>query len=306
MIFIKIAYLILAHTDPEHVARLATRISVPNKADVYIHVDKKTDIEPFKKLVKGSITFIEDRITVNWGGYNSVLATLSLLKTAYKSANYDRFILLQGLDYPIASNNKIFNFFEENNDVEFIRACKITGSKDTYHTDRCQYYWFYDDKNLIKKMINKANSLLPIKLRKGYVHDDKIYNVYWGSALWALTNNCVEYILNFSGSHEKFNNYFKHVFPPDETYFHSIVYNSPFGLKTHYGGEEPERHGLVNWKNIHYFEYPDNIKIFTEIDYEQLTKLDFLFFRKATTEKSIKLLDMIDGIPNEIEKIMSN
>ena len=69
-----------------------------------------------------------------------------------------------------------------------------------------------------------------------------------GAPQWALTGECVKYILDFSKSHQKFNRYFKHVFAPDETYFHSVVYNSPFSDKTSASGAEPEKQGLVNWR----------------------------------------------------------
>ena len=51
--------------------------------------------------------------------------------------------------------------------------------------------------------------------------------------------------------------------------------------------------------NLHYFEYPDLIKVFTEEDYDFLIKKDCLFIRKTTTEKSSILLDMIDKVTEE-------
>ena len=45
----RIAHLILAHTDPAHIARLAKRLS--QFSDVYIHIDKNIDITPFSAPV---------------------------------------------------------------------------------------------------------------------------------------------------------------------------------------------------------------------------------------------------------------
>ena len=44
----KLAYLIMAHTDPKHLRRLVDALNVKGKTDFYVHVDSKVDIDPFK------------------------------------------------------------------------------------------------------------------------------------------------------------------------------------------------------------------------------------------------------------------
>lgn len=299
MVFIiKIAYLVLAHTDPKHIARLANKVSESDNIDVYIHIDKKIDITPFIELIpeNNSVFFIKERYSVSWAAYSSIKATLALIKKASENNQYDRFILLQGLDYPLVSNSQMISFFEENAGVEYIRACKITGSNDIYHSKKCECYWFYEQPNFIKKAINKITNTIPIRLRRGYIKDNGRYDIYWGSAQWALTGDCIKYIMDFVKTHPKFNDYFKYVFAPDETYFQTIVFNSIISENTFSSGAEPEKRGLTNWRNLHYFEYGNSIKIFDENDYETLVNSGCLFFRKATTEKSTSLLDKIDKL----------
>ena len=72
------------------------------------------------------------------------------------------------------SNPEIADFFEKNADVEFIRACKITGSKDKYHAKKCECFWFYEKPNVFKKTINKLNAVLPIKVREGIFKMTKV------------------------------------------------------------------------------------------------------------------------------------
>ena len=63
----KIAHLILAHNDSLHISRLAERLSV--FSDVYIHIDKKTDISDFKQLItRANCIFITTRFNIDWGG----------------------------------------------------------------------------------------------------------------------------------------------------------------------------------------------------------------------------------------------
>ncbi|MGG7058141.1 beta-1,6-N-acetylglucosaminyltransferase [Clostridium tertium] len=293
---IKIAYLILCHVDSEHIARLANKISTDN-AHVYIHVDLESDINDFKNKLPESnnIRFIDERVKAYWGGFSAVQATINLMKSASKSYNYDRYILLQGLDYPIKSNEVIMKYFIENKDKEFIRGCNITKSNNIKLYGKCKMWWFFDKKNFWRKCLNKLNIILSIQTRIGYVNLGEVnFEIYWGAAQWALTGDCVKYVIDFYDKNEKVNKYFKHVFPADETYFHSVVFNSRFSSKTTFGGPEEENNELVNWRNLHYFEYPKLIKIFDENDYDFLLQQKCLFIRKTTTEKSSKLMDMID------------
>ena len=46
-----IGYIITAYTDPSHLNRLIRSLNY--NAKFFIHIDRKVDIEPFKRLVKG-------------------------------------------------------------------------------------------------------------------------------------------------------------------------------------------------------------------------------------------------------------
>ena len=82
---------------------------------------------------------------------------------------------------------------------------------------------------------------------------------------------------------------------PDEEYFHTIVHNSPFKYRC-VKYDEPERRWLVNWRNLHYFEYPKEIVTFTEKDFDKLINRDELFCRKVRSGISDTLLDKIDKV----------
>lgn len=80
---------------------------------------------------------------------------------------------------------------------------------------------------------------------------------------------------------------------PDEAYFHTIVYNSPFAAHTPKGKAVASPH-LTDFENLTYFEYPTDVTLFTEKkDWPKLRDSGFLFFRKASSQ-SKELLDFID------------
>ena len=80
----RIAYIILCHTDPEHIRRLTKKITGGTDDEAFIHVDGKCDAAPFEQTLKDvpQAHFLCQRIPVYWGGYSAVEATVQLLRAA--------------------------------------------------------------------------------------------------------------------------------------------------------------------------------------------------------------------------------
>ena len=165
----KLAHLILAHTDPQHIQRLIKRLST--FSDVYIHIDVESDIDSFRNGMSeyNNCYFLLNRLHCEWGGVNAVRAEMELIREALKHGDYDRLVLLQGADYPLKSNTEICNYFQMNQNVEFVRACCVTDGSNKYFFDKCRYYLFYNNMNLLKKVVNKMTRVCNIKLRDGYI-----------------------------------------------------------------------------------------------------------------------------------------
>lgn len=291
----KVGFLILCHTDPRHVGRLARRLADTEQFCVRIHVDKKSEEMAFRQTVSSGkrIAFIGEREDCRWGRMGTVRAELALIEAGIK-AGCDRLVLLQGLDYPLKSNQEILTFFQEHPETEYLRACRISDSQDEYHYKRCRRYWMLND-SLPARLWNRLNDCFPMYIRSGiYQEGEKGYPCYWGSAQWALTAECAAFMLDFVKTHPGFMKYYNHIFPCDETFFASILYNSAFAGRTAAGGPEPEKRYLVNWRNLHYFEYPKQIRIFRQEDYEFLKGREELFVRKVCSGQSDGLLDMLD------------
>lgn len=304
----KIAFLNLCHCEPEIVARVAKKLTQNEDFDMFVHVDAKQDIAPFERALENikRVTLLKNRVKVYWGGYNAIEATIQMLNQALASKReYDYFVVLQNLDYPIKSNREIEEFFEKHKGKEFIRGCKIAKTKDWHYARKYRIYNKRDDdfylKNKSKVLKILHDGLLACISVKTILFDGVIrekgqsLEMYYGTAQWAITRDCAKYIVDFERTHPKFNKIMRHVQFPDEEYFHTIVHNSEFKyccIKY----DEPEQRWLVNWRNIHYFEYPKEITVFDEKDYEKLMAREELFIRKVRKGISDKLMDMIDQV----------
>jgi len=306
----KIAFLNLCHTEPEIVARAASKLTACEDFDMYVHVDEKSDIEPFKTALSGisRTYFTENRAKLYWGGFNAVHATFLLLNQALKSPRqYDYYVILQNLDYPIRSNDFISEFFKEREGTEFIRGCPIARTKDPHYSRKYKIYNKRDDDFYLKKRskprmyLRYAHMLLrscKTIFNDGIIHENgESYGIYYGAAQWAITRELAQYMKEFYTTHPKFNKYMEHVQFPDEKYFHTIAHNSDYKYKC-VKYDEPEKRWLVNWRNLHYFDYPGEITVLTEKDYDTIMVQDALFIRKVRAGISDGLLEKIDAATN--------
>lgn len=299
----RIGYIVLCHKEPELVAKIVNKVTKGTDNIAVIHVDRKSDDMPFKDCLRGNeqAYFTRTRIKNYWGGFSSVQATMFALEMAY-NMKCDRYVLLQGADYPLHSNEDIDEFFNKHANVEFLKAYNVTKSQNKINYMKCWGYHIYDGvdrrKVCLKTFIARgfeAINKVGIKYRRGYYYDkkqSKRYDIYWGWAHFALTRQCVEYVLDEYKNNEGLNRYFRHTFPADETYLQTVIYNSHFVENTVDGGAlEENTHGTnESMLNLTYFEYPGLVRVFdntSEIERKKTSK--FIYIRKVTQKCALEL-----------------
>ncbi|WP_165003215.1 MULTISPECIES: beta-1,6-N-acetylglucosaminyltransferase [unclassified Enterococcus] len=316
----EICYLILAYNDIENLKRLIDRLN--KNAVFFIHIDKKTNIEPFIqefKLYK-NVNFLRgnDRVKIYWGGFSIVQAEINLVLKALQNGKYLKYVLLSGADYPIKDNEYIYNYFKKNQSIEFIRGINLDNldHKEFYakHIDVYQKhdYPMINKNNTIvfktfRAMVNRFLRLvkLPPKIR----HHK--FDLYHGSQWWALSKECLEELMTmYKDNEEDYLNFKIGMFASDEKFFHTLFFNSSYkNENVVHGPDEPLKLRNVEetplqtsrLANIHIID-PSMNKWFDERDFNQIKKSDKLFVRKVKSGYSDKLLNKID---NEILKVGS-
>lgn len=117
--------LMLIHKDVELVNALLPLY--PNSWDIYIHIDKKSNIT-FKNIVRlSNVVWIGKQIDVGWQTYEMVDAELLLLRTAYKQ-QYDYYHLVSGQCLPLRTENEIDNIISQYKGKSFIN--KVFETRD--------------------------------------------------------------------------------------------------------------------------------------------------------------------------------
>ena len=275
----KLAHLILAHSEPEQLELLITKLTHPDTT-VYIHLDKKTNIEPFAYLMNfKDVIFVEDRVKVYWGSYNIVEATLNGFKQILSSGHkYDYINLLSGQDYPLKSQPYIHSFLSQNPGRAFMNYrlfnpdwMEALPRIQNYHFNNLQIpgrYTFQRFINVLFPHRKFPNKLIPV-----------------GRSQWfTISSDCTEYIVNYWANNASLRRFIKLTWAPDEFIFQTILFNSEY------------KDRLVN-DDLRYIDWSGggvSPKILTMDDADKLVTSGKLFARKFDRKNDSTLLEFID------------
>jgi hypothetical protein len=283
MIFMRIAYLIMAHKNPSQIERLIQRLNHP-QFDVYIHLDKKTDIGDFIHLANNErVSFINNRIKVTWGGISIPDAVLSSMDEIIRSGRTYAFIsLLSGQDYVLRSTDEIYAYFNKRQGKNFLYLESLISP------------WWHEGMKRIDRydMVNYAfrgkyklqwlaNLILPAK------KFPLPYILYGGPrAAWCtITPDCAKYIINFMKDNPQVRKFFFHTWGADEFVIPTIVMNSAF-KKT-----------VVIDNDFLYMDWSQggsSPKTLTADDFNVLKKTCCYFARKFDEEIDATVFDLLD------------
>lgn len=106
-----VAFMIATHHNPVQTGRLVRRLAAPG-ARVYVHVDAKTPLKPFRDACGEHAVVLDRQLDANWGTPGLMNATVMMVDRALAD-DPSHLCLLSGQDYPIKPIARI---------VETIRA----------------------------------------------------------------------------------------------------------------------------------------------------------------------------------------
>lgn len=275
----RLAHLIIAHHNPQMLERLVKRLRHPD-ADIFIQLDKKTDIVGFKYIEEsGDAYFISNRVNITPGCYSFVQATINGFREILKTGkNYSHINLLSSYDYPLKPISGIHEFLFANADKTFMHTFHIPYQWKE-GLDRLHRYSFCDIEIPCRpKLERMANSLLP---KRTIPYD---LTPYGRSKWFTITPLCAQYAINFLSHKPKLKQFFKYTRGVDELFFQTILMNS--GL----------RKTVVN-DNLRYIEMDstDKVATLTSADTDKLINSGKLFARKFDAAISNNILNYLDN-----------
>ena len=235
---VRIAYLILTHSMPDHLGRLLGALR-DGDARFYVHVDRKVPSAPFLAHRAADVEFLEARIPVFWGQWQMVEATLRLMALAVKHADPDYLVLLSGTCYPFRRPPHIRRLLGAGGgDRVFLNAVPMPNEALAKPISRLERYRFRSD---LSRLENYRRAL-PIVLRGPhpgtpasrtwlFTRDwrrELGVQPYGGSSWWALPADAARHVLAFAERERHVVRFFEHTRSPDESFFQTVIANSSF------------------------------------------------------------------------------
>jgi len=294
----KVAYLVFAYKNPQLLAREIAMLSF-EESSFFIHIDQKSRIEDFALIRGENIFFSKERIPVYWAEFSGVQAILRLMTEALEGPhNYDYFVLLSGSEYPLRSRSYIHTFLAHHQGSEFISMLKMPAP----------------GKPISRLNIVRPQSVKPVRrlamrafAKAGLAQRD--YRQYLGNlepysgiTWWALTRKACKYILSFVRRNQHVVDYFQDVFAPEETFFHTILGNSPFRSRIqrnllYEDWSIPGGHpAMIASRHLTFFESLDEVRV------SDLYSPGELLFARKFSDDTLDLVQRLDDMINRKER----
>lgn len=256
---------------------------VPNDWGVYIHIDKKSSMQP-SDLHHGN-AIIEKKYKIYWGGQEHLLAFLDLLDKAH-SKHFDYYHLVTGQDY-FASSPNGFDRIVGQDGKNFIEVHPLP-RKGWWNGgyEILQYKTFTSYFNIKKGVKHKIHQLFWNLQKLLHIkHSLPTYPLYCGSVYCTLTDEAIDFCLNSGVSHDLIRRTTNSICS-EEIFFQSVIMNSPF------------KDTVVN-NNLRYIDWSSPIRsnvpaVLNEGYFEDIVNSKRLFCRKIDPGKSMKLIQLLN------------
>jgi hypothetical protein len=285
----KIAYLILAHNNPEQIIRTVKKINT-NNVIFFINYDKKSLQTEYMQIKKElgcfrNVFFVKKRRKIYWGSFSMVLAILDLIKESLNSSeNFDYAIFLSGQTYPIKSSDYIEDFLSQYKDEIFMSWKELDNNGPEINLlERIQKWWFYFNNKFYK--FPKE----PINIKRKF---PKNFIPYKGSTWWVMPRKVLVYLNKFILDNKSFLNFFRYTFASDEMFFHTIILNSDYKKNV-------SKNNLL----FQIWEGGSHPKTLITTDFLKIKESKALFARKFDINLDFNILDMIDEITPNHKKV---
>jgi hypothetical protein len=277
----RVAHLILAHKAPAQLERLINALAHP-QADVYIHLDKKSDFQKFAHLVtRPNVWFTRVRLDVKWGGYSLTQASLEGMREILGTSRpYDFINLLSGEDYPIKPAPAIHAFLARHVGHSFLEYEAQGSAWWQANASRFSYYHFtefsfrgrYVLQRVLKALLPRRRPPLPV-----------LYGGNMGG-WYTLSRECAAHVLAVLDAQPRLPRFFRFTWGSDEFVVQSIVLNSPLAPTVINNNQR-----FIDWSGGGH-----SPKVLTTADLPALLASPRLYARKFDARQDAAVLDELD------------
>mgnify|MGYP002651987178 FL=1 len=207
----KHALLIQAHQDISYFIKLA---KIQPSVNFYVHMDAKSDYFPDAETAQlANVFLLKDRITVRWGGFSQIEATLKLFETAFANEDNAYFHLLSGEDVVLQPFEVIEKQWQQRFDFQAMMTCE--------RAPQYAYRFIMDSPHADSNWQRQLTGKIITKLQQGVAKVKPYHSpIYFGSQWFSVTRADWEKIVPFT---DEYSDFFRHKLVPDEHFFQTLI-----------------------------------------------------------------------------------
>ena len=219
-------------------------------------------------------------MSVQWGAYSMVQATVNGLAEILLDDKYDYINLMSGQDYPLKPTAAIHNFFEQNPNKAFMHSLSVENEWQEaiprltkYHLTNYNFSGKYTLENWLNKWLparKMPNNLIAV-----------------GRSQWfTISSQHAEYIITYLRKNKNVKRYFEFTWGSDEFVFQTVLFNSIY------------QKDMVN-DNLRYIDWSEgnySPKMLTINDLRVLINSGRLFARKFNETLDSDILNELDRL----------
>mgnify|MGYP000906350117 FL=1 len=272
------AYLITIHKN-FRILEQFMKVLDQKGTDFYVLIDKKISTY----IPKNSKVIELESLKINWGGASQIEAELNLLRRA-STGSYDYYHFMQGADFPIKTKEEIELFFEINRGCEFIDYEPGNYEFAKYKCDYWHMFVNYPRYRTSKGLKILNHSFVKIqKFLRINRHDRELFH---GSALFSITDECAKYILSKEKDIKK---RYRYCLAADEVFLQTEIYNSKFRDRLYYNDERYSNARLIDWNR----RSGNSPYVFKVEDFDLLINAKNKVFARKFEEEEYKIIDKL-------------
>ena len=207
----KHALLIQAHQDISYFIKLA---KIQPSVNFYVHMDAKSDYFPKTDLANlANVVLLSDRVSVRWGGFSQIEATLKLFETAFAHEDNAYFHLLSGEDVVLQPFEVIEKQWQHQFGFQAMMSCEIA--------PQYAYRFIMDSPHADSNWQRQLTGKIITKLQQGVAKVKPYHSpIYFGSQWFSVTREDWEKIVPFT---DEYSDFFRHKLVPDEHFFQTLI-----------------------------------------------------------------------------------
>lgn len=241
------AFVILSHANPDQTLRLISTLNrMYDYPPIALHHDLSQSALETSKLPP-NVRLVRPFIRTGWGKISVVRALLAALELLYTDEGPDWFCLLSGADYPAARAEAVLKELELANCDAFLDVHQLGATPPQAHLvgtwnpslDHLETLGQYRTKD---RFYNKAQLWIPLirsrpRLRLGrhtlYLPFNgsspysEEFGLWWGDHWFTANRRAAGVLLERTSDHCRLERHLKRRTFPEETYYQTILCNSP-------------------------------------------------------------------------------